>query len=59
MDPTRISMTTMEPPQHGQRRHGSGSGSPDGVSGTVGWGTASNTRMRAMLSLRVALASSP
>ena len=53
----KVSMITMCPPQHGQGGHGSG-GSAD-WDGSNGGDAANNSRARAILDLRVLLASRP
>jgi len=54
---SKVSMTIIRPPQHGQSGLGSGGSTGSGLS--VVSGTASSSRARATLALRPALASSP
>jgi hypothetical protein len=53
----KVSMTTMSPPQHGQG--GRGSDGSTGSDGASDGDAASSSRTRAMLDLRVLLASRP
>ena len=54
---SKVSVMIMRPPQHGQG--GRGSVSSTGSSGCAAGGTASSCRTRAILALRVVLASKP
>jgi hypothetical protein len=57
IQPPKVSMTTMCPPQHGQG--GRGSDGSTGSDGASGGDAASSSRARSMLDLRVLLASRP
>ena len=56
---SKMSMTTMRPPQQGHGGFGTGGSAPSGAGASTAIGTARSSRARAVLALRPAVASRP